>query len=139
VTAEQLRAENWINEFEPQLVDPENGDYRPIAGGNVMQALAVAIPDFHWTDVPASPVVPQGDLSNTVANDRNGRLADGCGQCARRVQCGEDATLSFYGDFNGDGTTDVLWQKPDDRIARRVAHHERRDDRLGRHGRGRSE
>ncbi len=56
---EQLRADNAINQFEPQLVDPENGDFRPLEGGNLAGWLTVPIPDFTWEDAPAG-VPPSG-------------------------------------------------------------------------------
>ena len=72
ITAAQLRADNAINLFEPQLVDAVHGDYRPVVGGNVDEYEGFVVPDFGWSDVPARPVVPVGTLSNTVADDRDG-------------------------------------------------------------------
>jgi nuclear transport factor 2 (NTF2) superfamily protein len=73
VTAEQLRADNAINLFEPQLVDAVHGDFRPLIGGNVETFRGGFVaPDFSWVDAPTRPVVPAGDLSNAVAIDRAG-------------------------------------------------------------------
>lgn len=75
----QLAKDNFINQFEPQLVNPENGDFRLAAGGKLLGIKAVAIPDFGWKDAPASPLVPEGLLSNLVSRDFGGALrkADG--------------------------------------------------------------
>lgn len=61
--ADQLRAENAINTIEPQLADPENGDFRLVTPQEI---TTYSIPDFLW-EVP----VPQGDLSNTVPSAAN--------------------------------------------------------------------
>jgi hypothetical protein len=66
----QLLRDNTINSLEPQLVDPDHGDYRPLPGGNVYTAATVPIPDFSWETF--SPSVPAGDLSNAVGSDRLG-------------------------------------------------------------------
>ena len=60
------------NEFRPQLVDPANGDFRPLPGGNLFAVQALSIPDFSWTDAPTQPAVPAGALSNAVPFDRAG-------------------------------------------------------------------
>ena len=72
VTTEQLRADNAINQFEPQLVDPAHGDFRPVAGGNVTTYGVLTPPDFSWSDAPSRPLAPAGNLSNAVATDYNG-------------------------------------------------------------------
>ncbi len=64
---DQLRADNAINTVEPQLLDPQTGDFRPAPGGDVFGVTTFAIPDFAW-DVN----VPAGNLSNSVAADRGG-------------------------------------------------------------------
>jgi hypothetical protein len=73
----QLRRDNNINTFEPQLVDPANGDYRPIPGGTVSTATTVPLPDFTWDSF--TPAVPTGVLSNAVPVDRLGNQRDGSG------------------------------------------------------------
>jgi len=71
--ASQLRADNAINQFEPQLVNPAGGDFHPVAGGNVSAARTFPLPDFDWSDAPARPPVPSGELRNVVTTDRSGR------------------------------------------------------------------
>jgi hypothetical protein len=68
-----LMAQNHVNEFRPQLINPAGGDYRPLAAGNVFSARAFPIPDFQWADAPTVPPVPMGTLSNAVAFDRDGK------------------------------------------------------------------
>jgi len=78
-TAAQLRADNGINTVQPQLVNPAGGDFRPVAGGNVLHATAYAIPAFPGGDRPRPPLAPEGDLSNRVPYDRDGVLRTGVG------------------------------------------------------------
>ncbi|MGD9612866.1 MAG: M28 family peptidase [Kiritimatiellia bacterium] len=66
-----LAAENHINQFAPQLVDPAGGDFRPVAGGNVFQATTYAIPPFP-SEAPLAPPEPVGDRTNAVPLDRDG-------------------------------------------------------------------
>ncbi len=68
-----LLAQNHINAFRPQWVDPANGDFHPLAGGDLFALQALLIPDFSWADAPNRPAVPQGTLSNAVPFDRDGR------------------------------------------------------------------
>ena len=70
--ATQLRAENAINTLQPQLVNPAFGNFRPTPSGNVFSAPTFAIPGFSWSDAPASPIVPTGNLSNAIPRDRDG-------------------------------------------------------------------
>jgi hypothetical protein len=77
--AAELMAENTINVFEPQLVDPAHADFHPTAEANLHAVHAAPIPDFSWSDAPAQPSVPSGTLSNQVTLDYDHRLraADG--------------------------------------------------------------
>jgi hypothetical protein len=63
-----LRADNTINLFEPQL----DAGLRPIANSNVLGAPTYAIPDFSWSDAPQPPLAPAGRSSNVVPTDRDG-------------------------------------------------------------------
>jgi hypothetical protein len=71
-----VRAQNAINQSQPQLADPAAGDFRPLSGGNVFAAAAFPIPDFSWGDAPARPAVPAGTLSNSVPVNRAGENRD---------------------------------------------------------------
>ena len=66
-----LAAQNRINQFAPQLVNPAGGDFRPAANGNVFQSASVAIPPFPG-DASLSPPEPAGDANNAVPLDRDG-------------------------------------------------------------------
>jgi hypothetical protein len=70
--AAQLRRDNSINRTRPALVDPEHGDFRPVAGGSVARARALAIPGFSWADAPQRPRVPRGALGNRLPRNRAG-------------------------------------------------------------------
>lgn len=69
--AELLR-NNAINNLRPELIDPDRGDFRPVPNGNLYSQPLAVTPDFTWTDAPTSPLVPQGNLDNTVPTDRAG-------------------------------------------------------------------
>jgi hypothetical protein len=103
----QLRADNTINTLEPQLINPENGNFRPMVGGNIFRATSYSIPDFTWGDAPAAPGVPQGTLSNSVPIDRDGHPRTGSGPPGAYSLATPSSTRC---DFNGDGKTDILWR-----------------------------
>ena len=67
-----VRAQNSINQSQPQLLDPAAGNFRPTSGGNVFSITVYAIPDFSWSDAPSRPAVPAGALSNSVPINRAG-------------------------------------------------------------------
>jgi len=75
----QLRAQNIINSnnFMPQLQDPANCDYHPLAGGNVLLARTYVISNFPGGDLPQPPLAPQGNLTNTVKYDYDGNVRTG--------------------------------------------------------------
>lgn len=68
----QLWAENTINQFVPQLRNPESGDFRPVPCGNVFTARTYAIPPFPGGDRIQPPLAPAGQLTNTIPRERNG-------------------------------------------------------------------
>lgn len=65
----QLRAENTINTIEPQLVEPGNGNFRPVEGGNVFNVQTYSIPAFTGNDRPQPPISPEGNLNNDLSHD----------------------------------------------------------------------
>ena len=105
-------AQNTLNQFQPQLIDPENGDFRPVPGGNVFGALTYAIPDFPGNDRPQPPLAPQGNLINTVPRDWTGLT---------RIQVGPPGAYGVVSlppptdsrtrcDYDGDGAADLaVW------------------------------
>ena len=97
----QLVADNSINVIEPQLRDAANGDFRPLAGGNVFGVSAINIPSFEGGDQPTTPAVPNGNLVNLVGFDRGG-AARGVGVIGAYV--GADSPLGERpGSSPGDG------------------------------------
>ncbi len=74
----QLLSENSINSSIPLLRDPDHGDFHPVTPANWL-VHAKTLPNFPGGDRVASPLAPQGDLVNAVANDADGytRSADG--------------------------------------------------------------
>jgi hypothetical protein len=69
--ASQLRTQNAINTLEPKLADPGHYNLHLAKGSNVFSATTYSIPDFSWSDAPARPPVPAGNLSNRVPVDRD--------------------------------------------------------------------
>jgi hypothetical protein len=74
----RLRAENSVNAFEPQLENPEVGDFQPILGSNLSRAQAYPIPDFAWDRF--TPDVPPGRSDNRVPCNRAGAARTGAGR-----------------------------------------------------------
>lgn len=66
----QLLADNAINTVEPQLIDPANGNFRPLAGGTVYSATTYPLPAFPaWESL--TPAAPVGEVGNAVPLDRD--------------------------------------------------------------------
>ena len=76
LTDAQLIADNTINQFEPALADPANGDYYPAASGNVFSVTPVPVPDFTWDGLPPALNVPTGTLTNIVPADHDANARD---------------------------------------------------------------
>ena len=70
--ADQLVRENAINTLQPQLIDPAQGNFRPVPAGNVFTSAVFPLPRFPGGDRPQPPLAPEGDLSNTVLYDYDG-------------------------------------------------------------------
>lgn len=66
----QLRADNHINTFEPDVVDLNSNDLRPLSG--ILAISGVVIPSFSGGDRVSTPLAPEGDLTNQVLKDRSG-------------------------------------------------------------------
>ncbi|MBC8179925.1 right-handed parallel beta-helix repeat-containing protein [candidate division KSB1 bacterium] len=65
----QIHGENIINSIEPQLVDPANGNFRPMASGNVYDVQSFIVPNFPGGDLPQPPLSPAGNLVNDISRD----------------------------------------------------------------------
>lgn len=88
--ATQLLADNAINTAQPQLIDPANGNFRPLAGGNVYSVATFPIPDFSaWASL--TPAVPAGELANGVAVDRENTPRAASGPPGAYVGSGQPA------------------------------------------------
>ncbi|HYM21005.1 MAG TPA: right-handed parallel beta-helix repeat-containing protein [Candidatus Kapabacteria bacterium] len=66
--------ENSLNIQEPDLVGASNGDLHPKPGSFLFSTKLFAIPNFIWTDLPGRPIEPQGDLSNAITIDFDGKI-----------------------------------------------------------------
>lgn len=62
--AAQLIANNAINNQEPDLVSPDGGNFS-LANKRDYSSLAIALPTFSWSDLPATPMIP---TTTTVTN-----------------------------------------------------------------------
>jgi len=71
-SVDALQTHNWINQLEPQLVNPTGGDFRPLNSGNLTSLNPAAIPDFNWELPPVTPQAPVGQLENTLTRNRAG-------------------------------------------------------------------
>jgi hypothetical protein len=72
---EQLINDNLINIAEQKFVDPDHEIFRPVPGSIAFTiSKNFPIPDFSWADIPPSPVVPAGNISNTIKMDRDSNL-----------------------------------------------------------------
>lgn len=58
---------------QPQLINPQSGDFHPLVGGMISQIPTYPIPDFAWADAPSPPMVPAGGGENQILTDRDGR------------------------------------------------------------------
>ena len=91
--ATQLLADNAINTVQPQLIDPANGNFRPVAGGNVYSAVTFPLPDFPaWANL--TPAVPAGELANAVSVDRENTPRPASGPPGAYVGGGQPANTA---------------------------------------------
>jgi hypothetical protein len=66
-----LRAENTINTVEPDLLNPTEGDYRPIQNGRLSTISSASIGDHHALDDTLNPI-PEGERSNQLYREFSG-------------------------------------------------------------------
>ncbi|MCB0331398.1 MAG: hypothetical protein KDD70_17125, partial [Bdellovibrionales bacterium] len=71
-TLAQILADNSINQFEPELQDPENGDYRPRESSNILSSTPSLLSAFNGGDRPSPPTSPMGILDNNIVRDFSG-------------------------------------------------------------------
>jgi hypothetical protein len=68
----QLLRENAINTIQPQLINPDGGDFRPTAGSNIQTMTSIALPSLNWSSLPARPTTPTGPTTISVSVNRDG-------------------------------------------------------------------
>ena len=68
----QLVSQNIINTIEPQFVNHSQLNFHPINNGNLFQATTFTLPSFGGNDRPTHPLVPIGNLINSITRDYDG-------------------------------------------------------------------
>jgi hypothetical protein len=69
-SAALITAANSINTLEPELRDPEHGDFRLADTSAAAMPRAVALPEFVWDATPVA--VPVGDAERNISTDIHG-------------------------------------------------------------------
>lgn len=63
----QIRRDNAINQFEPQLQNPTRGDFTLVPQSRAFSTFTASLPAFSWSDLPSSrpsiPLPASGELS----------------------------------------------------------------------------
>ncbi|MFN2377580.1 MAG: DUF4215 domain-containing protein [Candidatus Binatia bacterium] len=103
----QIGADNEINTIEPEFVNVGTGDLRPTTAGNLYSAPTYVLPSFPGGDLPAMPVVPPGELANSVTRDYTGAPR---GPSSPPGAFGADCSSAVC----GDGTLDLGCETCDD-------------------------
>lgn len=68
----QLLSDNVINTIEPQFVNAASYNFHPATGSNIFTTSTFNLPAFTGTDRPAAPIIPLGNLSNSILRDYDG-------------------------------------------------------------------
>ena len=92
----KILSENYINTLEPQLSDPEIGDFTPVTGSNVLSAATYSIPNFLGGDLPSSPSAPEGNFENTVSDDKNGNIRSTTGPPGAYILIEDQGHTTWY-------------------------------------------
>ena len=69
----QLLRDNIINSLEPKFVDTVRLDFHPAKNSPIFTATTMLVPSFSGTDRPSRPLVPLGNLVNSVPRDYDGK------------------------------------------------------------------
>jgi hypothetical protein len=75
----QLIADNFINSIQPELVNPDVLDFRPLANGSLFSITPIELPSFQGTDRVSTPLAPLGNLNNQITYDRGSNLRTSLG------------------------------------------------------------
>ena len=70
----QLQRDNYVNVTEPQFVNTLSFNFHPASGSNILAYPSLSIPGFTGTDRPLRPVIPLGNLVNTIPRDYDGNI-----------------------------------------------------------------
>lgn len=68
----QIPRDNTINKIEPVFKDYRNLDFRITKTSNLINSTTFSMPNFPGNDIPLRPVIPIGNLNNSVIRDFNG-------------------------------------------------------------------
>ena len=71
----QLVADNAFNRVAPRLVDPANGDFRPVRDASWADVPTAELPPWDWSDRPSTtsgPQLPEGPAHRGAGRDRAG-------------------------------------------------------------------
>jgi hypothetical protein len=94
----QLRADNFINVTVPDMLAPENGDFRPRSEGDILALTPALLTDF--TPRGESEATPEGVLTNSFLRDRSGSEA-----FTLRVGAYASSTASIAPPVNSESST----------------------------------
>ena len=97
----QLLRDNLINSLEPKFVDTTRLDFHPARNSPIFTATTMAAPSFSGTDRPSRPLVPLGNLVNSVPRDYDGKNRSSTSppgaysaSIAASVQTGQEASVA---------------------------------------------
>lgn len=68
----QLLNDNFINTIQPEFVDAAALNFHPLESGSIFQISTADIPDFTGSDKPDQPLIPTGNLINSIPRDKDG-------------------------------------------------------------------
>lgn len=75
----QLQSENRINVSEPQFVNAALYNFHPVSSGNIFGSVTYPVPNFGGTDRPSRPLIPLGNLNNSIPRDYDGNIRTATG------------------------------------------------------------
>jgi hypothetical protein len=117
--AAQLASDNTINTLEPELENPNSGDFQPKPDGNVLGVPTYALLNFPGGDRFLPPLAPEGILTHNVARDRFscsrpqptstvGAFLQGCSFALAATATGTNSiALTWQDPYRGEGLFDL--------------------------------
>jgi len=98
----QLVRDNLINSLEPRFADAARLDFHPAKNSPLFTATTVVVPSFSGTDRPSRPLIPSGNLVNSIPRDYDGksRLSTGppgafSSSPATAIQTAQGASVAY--------------------------------------------